>query len=44
MESDGLVAVEKMFLELEDRQKEGKKLDQEEIDWLLYAENLLYGR
>lgn len=44
MESDGLDAVEKALKELEQKQKDGKKLEQEEIDWISYAENLLYLR
>lgn len=42
MECDGLLAVEKTFKRLEEKQKNGESLDQEEEDWLQYAENLLY--
>lgn len=41
MEDDGLVAIEKMLRELEQKERTSK-LAQEEIDWVQYAERLLY--
>lgn len=44
METDGLIAIEHRIRELEQKEKQGQQLAQEEIDWVQYAECLLYAK
>lgn len=41
MPEDGIEKIEKALLELERLEKEGTPLDQEVIDWMNFANNIL---